>query len=387
MLYNDTLGSSLVINITTDQVGDDVLALQQRQVCLLHNFIMHTLVAGVICIIGFVGNTVSFAVLGKDKQSPVATYMLQWLAFTDNAFLALWALHFSFKSLFKFSATPVHISWVFIRVYTYPILFIVQSATIWLTVVIAASRYVSVCMPYKAGQIVNMPNTKKAVYGTWIFSITYNLPRFFEAYLHPDTVNGTTTYKYTPFLIANSYYVRIYFDVMYYITSFVLPLLLLAILNSRLTMAYRIIRNRRAQMMRTRTNTASSSDQDNNITLIMIIVVLVFMLTQAPARLVQILWEYKSSNCDSVQFIVIEISKILEVLNSSSNFFIYCALRAKFREALWGWLCQRRTSSTSNGARNGTKPHYKFILLRRKSSADIKRDDQSQTQETYETDV
>ena len=335
----------------------------------------------------FVGNTISFIVLGKDKQSPLAAYMFQWLAVTDNTFLALWVLNFSFKSLFKYIATPMHVSWIFVRIYTYSVLFIVQTATIWITVVIAASRYVSVCMPYKASQIVNMQNTRIAMYITWIFSIVYNLPRFFEAYMSTHTVNDTTVYVYTRALNNNPYYMLIYFDIMYYITSFVLPLLLLAILNSRLTIAYRIIRNRRQRMMRTRTNTASSNDQENNITLIMIIVVLVFMLTQAPARLVQLLWKYKSSQCDNVQFIVIEISKILEVFNSSSNFFIYCVLRAKFRDALWTCICQMRTRSTSNESRPIDKPHYKFVLLRRNNSPDIKKDDSVHIHDPMETDL
>ena len=347
--------------------------------CEVSRFILHTLVAGMICIIGFLGNTVSFIVLGKDQQSPVATYMLQWLAVTDNMFLMLWALQFTFTHLIKYLGTPVHSSWTFVRLYSHALMFMVQTATIWLTVVIAASRYVAVCMPYKASQIVNMKNTRIAVFSTWLFSILYNLPRYFEGYLSPRTINGTTVIEYKYLLLGNSYYRHVYFDIMYYISSFILPLLLLAVLNTRLTMAYRIIRNRRAQMMRTRTNNACSShDQDNNITLIMIIVVLVFMLTQAPARLVQILWKYKTDRCNSLPFVMIEISKILEVLNSSSNFFIYCGLRAKFRKALWSWVCKRPDGTR----RRVSRPHYKFVLLRRKSEEKALKD-----KETRDTDV
>ena len=98
-----------------------------------------------------------------------------------------------------------------------------------------------------------------------------------------------------------------------------------------------MIKQRRTERRATsrRISAASTTDDiDNNITLVMIIVVLVFMITQAPARIVQLIWEYKFNHCSSVQFVLIEISKVVEVINSSVNFFIYCGLRSKFRNAI-----------------------------------------------------
>lgn len=322
-------------NTSTSDVEHQV---EVAATCALTRFILFSVFAGVICIVGLFGNTLSMYVLGKDSQSPVASFMLQWLAAADNLFLVLWGIHFSLTYLIKYANLDVHDLWVLIRVYSYPILFIAQTATIWMTVVIAASRYVSVCIPFRAAQIVTMPNTKKAVYGTWCFSILYNIPRYFEAYLIPPHGNITTyTYTKTAFGVSE-YYRLIYFDILYYITSFVLPLVLVLFLNLRLTWAYRKIQKRRAQMRSQRANT-TASDNDNNITLVMIIVVLTFIMSQAPARMVQILWEYKYDRCDTVQFILMEISKILEVLNSSINIFIYYGLRATFRDALNASVC------------------------------------------------
>ena len=135
----------------------------------------------------------------------------------------------------------------------------------------------------------------------------------------------------------------IYFDILYYIFSFVAPLLLLSFLNTRLTLAYRKIQANRARMnLRT--------DQDNNITLVMIIVVLVFILCQAPARIVQMIWSYQSHVCDDYRFYLTELSKFLEVLNSSVNFFIYCAFRKQFRITLRETFCgQYRAVPGRNG--------------------------------------
>ena len=54
--------------------------------------ITNTLLAGTLCLLGLVGNSVSF-VLMMDEDSKVAAIQLQTLAFTDNLFLAMWFLH------------------------------------------------------------------------------------------------------------------------------------------------------------------------------------------------------------------------------------------------------------------------------------------------------
>ncbi len=303
--------------------------------CLESKFIIHTLFAGLVCLIGFIGNSVSLFILAKDKQSPVATYLLQALSLADNVFLGLWFLHYSLRFFFKYTQIEghLHVSWVYTRVYTFPMLFAAQTATIWLTVLIAVSRYILICIPYRANQLVNMPKTKKSVLVVVIFSIAYNIPRYFELYIIPVKIGNETAHPVVPtWLRSSELYNIIYFDILYYIFSFVLPLLILSVLNTRLTLAYRKIQARRARMnLRT--------DQDNNITLVMIIVVLVFMLCQAPARIVQIAWKYNYGNCNW-KFLLTELSNFLEVFNSSSNFFIYSACRKQFRISLRETFCR-----------------------------------------------
>ena len=313
--------------------------------CNVEKFWIHTVFAGVICLIGFVGNCVSFFALNRDKQSPVATFLLQALTLIDNMFLGIWVLQFSMKWGLRYAEVQgLHVTWSFVRLYTYPMLFASQTATIWMTVVIAATRYISICIPFRAAQLVNMDMAKKSVAGVAIFSVAYNLPRFFEGYITlPQNANDTRPFYYhVTWLGRNNLYKLIYFDILYYIFSFVLPLLVLSVLNTRLTLAYRKIQATRARMnLRT--------DQDNNITLVMIIVVLVFMLCQAPARIVQIVWKYEYHTCDTIKFYLTEFSNVLEVFNSSANFFIYCAFRKQFRTILIEIFCGSKYTSVPNG--------------------------------------
>jgi len=71
--------------------------------------------------------------------------------------------------------------WNYIRLCTYPLIFVGQSATVGLTVLIAANRYVAVCKPYHASSYCSLPLTRKAVVVVFVFAVVYNIPHFFEA--------------------------------------------------------------------------------------------------------------------------------------------------------------------------------------------------------------
>ena len=195
------------------------------------------------------------------------------------------------------------------------------------------SRYIALCMPYRASTLVTMQNAKKCVITVIILSFLYNLPRYFENILSVTYTNGTRSLHLSQTVLGESrIYQLVYFDILYYIFSFVLPLLLLIGLNTRLIVAYRALQAKRAKMN-------LRQESDNNITLVMIIIILSFIVCQAPARIVQVVWGYTSPGCPSYQYYVIQIATVLEVLNSSNNFFIYTAFRKQFRAAMLDTFC------------------------------------------------
>ena len=304
-----------------------------KDTCDLFRFIFYVPVMGVICILGVIGNTVSFMVLRKDRSSPVAAFLLEVLSVADNVYLIIWMLNYTVRYCFMYfhiSESELHPMWMYLRVYSFPILFIAQLETIWLTVVIAMNRFMAVCMPYKAPHLCNMINVYKEVIFVTAFSILYNMPRFFELTIH--TVANQTKYNRTE-LGTNEYYTTVYVDALYYLFTFVLPLLILTFVNTRVTIAYQALRQRRRRM------TSRRSENENNITLVMIIIVLIFMLCQAPARIAQLVWKYKYKNCHQYQFYVIHISNTLEALNSSINFVVYVVFRKRFRDILRDNYC------------------------------------------------
>ena len=118
VLWNETL----IINATTGNATNNPA---DEYECRLFRLLLYTVAMGLLCLVGLVGNTISFLVLNKDKSTPVASFLLQSIAVADNAFLVLWLIHYSVRDVLSFlqvvqSNYPV---WTYIRVYTFPILY------------------------------------------------------------------------------------------------------------------------------------------------------------------------------------------------------------------------------------------------------------------------
>lgn len=333
-LYNATdLPPS--INQSTASTVDD---LQDLQCNNLLKFLINSICAGALCIIGFLGNILSYLVLGRDQEMlPVARLLLRSLAVADNTLLLLWFVQFSVNDLLVYTGLDKAIdsaAWLYVRLTTYPVLFMGQTATIWLTVLIAATRYVIVCHPTRGTLYCSLEATRKGVAAVVLFSIAYNLPRFFDTTVVQVTRDGNQTSTYyldRTDLGLNSVYNFLYMDAMYYVFGFILPLLLLSVFNIHLIVAYRNFRRKRlALRMR---NSPDDSDEQN-VTLIMIVIILVFMICNAPAKSVQIFLTYRVQRCMTGEFFAREISIVLELLNSSVNFIIYCVGLKRFQDHL-----------------------------------------------------
>jgi len=118
-------------------------------------FVIYTLVAGTMCLLGLAGNTIAYVVLGGDGDMlPVAKFLLRSLAVADNFFLLVFLLNFSAAQLFSYTGADRELfdeaAWMTSRLVMYPLSFVAQTAAIWLNVLIAASRCLAVCWPQKS---------------------------------------------------------------------------------------------------------------------------------------------------------------------------------------------------------------------------------------------
>lgn len=110
-----------------------------------------------------------------------------------------WLVQFSVNDVIGFvdagSWTHHSVAWNYVRLCTYPLIFVGQTATIGLTVLIAANRYVAVCKPYHASTYCSLPLTRKVVAAVFLSAVVYNVPHFFETEMKiippSNSSNGT----------------------------------------------------------------------------------------------------------------------------------------------------------------------------------------------------
>lgn len=283
------------------------------EACIRYWFVTYTLIGGTLCTLGLLGNAMSFAVFCVDRQKTSTSFLFQCLAIVDSLLLLtiipLYVLPYFavYTNRLKFYMQFV---FAYVQVYLLPCTFMVQTATIWLTVVVGVNRYVAVCHPYQATRLCSIRQARRQVLIVMICSIAYCIPKFFVGSIiklpitspilspsNPDlasfmlpsnssdssAVNTTTPsspYNITTgyhgyidialttikpwstggggsvaqvragktWLGDNMYFNIIYNNALYLIFLLGLPLLLLTLLNARLVRALHDLRKKRAKM-------------------------------------------------------------------------------------------------------------------------------------------
>ena len=112
--------------------------------CELYSFVVYTIIIGVMCILGAIGNIISFLVFHYDKLKTSFSFLLQALAIIDTLLLItvfpLYSLngfvHFTgkFQSLYNNHLYPI------LMLLVYPCAFVFQTCAVWLIVLVAINR-------------------------------------------------------------------------------------------------------------------------------------------------------------------------------------------------------------------------------------------------------
>lgn len=337
---NDTSSYVLADNVTTYEYDTPG--------CLLYKFIIYTVLVGTLCILGLIGNATAFIVFWQDKVKTSTSFLFQGLSFIDIVLLITAIPVYSVTPFIYYTTwfESYHIIAPYVLVYVFPLAFIAQTATIWLTVLVCVNRYIAVCKPYQASRLCTVNQARKQFALVLICSVIYNVPKFAEG--HITFNNKTQMMEPVPTALGqNTYYMIIYQNICYTVFMLIVPLLTLTLLNIRLITALKEIRKRRAEMQSMR------QQQDNNVTLVLIIVVLVFTICQAPALVTQIMWTVLTNSsrmCGGFQYYYSCISNLLVILNSSVNFLIYFFFNQRFRQVLLENICGRKPNNNHNVA-------------------------------------
>lgn len=237
--YCEPLNSS----IADQEIEDDNILL---------NFIAYGVLLNVIGIFGILGNIISMIILSRPQMKSSINYLLIGLARCDTVLIITSILLFGLPSVYSATGylfTYYHKVYPLIAPFVYPIAMISQTVSVYLTLIVTVERFVAVCHPLQARSLCTCGRARLYVILVIIFSVLYNITRFWEVDVQPCLHNilHVTIYRvYPSFLRNNETYIKIYIHWMYLIFMYFIPFGFLSVLN---TAIYRQVSNFKLTIM------------------------------------------------------------------------------------------------------------------------------------------
>lgn len=319
------------VNATSydDEDADDVTVWFQ--------LVSWTFVGSSIALLGLVFNALSVVVVVQPQMMSSTSVYLTALAVFDSFVLASLVLFMSLPVIYEATG---RMEWYY-RLYAcvhpvaYPLALASQTGSIYTTLALTIERYVAVCRPLSAAKVCTISRAKKAVCLVAIFSVLFNVPRLFEYRLievwDESTNSSVTTYAYTS-LGASASFRYAYFIGCHVNVMMILPFVALSVLNALLV---RAIRNANLDPIHQRP-LSMGQRREQTLTRMLVAEVAAFLVFQLLSIvdniLMAVLAEETIRSPVFVRFSC--VSGVLVIVNSASNFGLYCLFGKKFRQAL-----------------------------------------------------
>jgi len=320
---------------------------------MVEEFIYKKLILAV-CVFGIVGNLLNFIVLSEksitfmmERMEKSAHYGLIALAVSDF-FVCLTALPSVIYGTGKKNGGFVHISFDFRlvhKLYGNGVIYTFMLSSTWLTVTMAVSRYIAICHPLKARQIIGKRFTITSLVAVFVFSVVFNVPRFLQ-YEHRSVVSdGRRLYFAYPGPLKRQTGAELAYLWTYFSLGIIMPLCALLFFNVHLiktlrtsmltrfdgqTSAFpRAIRSTAGQRL-----TRERSEQAaHRITLTLIIIIVLFVVLFVPSELLNFFSNLaaQTSYHTNVFNMAVAIGNLLQAINFAVNFVLYSAINTYFR--------------------------------------------------------
>ncbi len=319
-------------------------------------FWMDVVIVGPMCLAGLVGNTLAIIVMRVDNANKMMSFLLKALALADNAYLASCLMLQTLKAISECTTwfPGLERMYPYAEPYIWAFASITQTTAVWVVVLVTVDRYLAICKPFQKATYMSSHKTRIAIFLLPLLATIYNIPRFFEQTTKekPDYCMGRFRILTiaTP-LRRNKYYYIIYKTAAFFIFRFVVPLLVLTILNFKLISTLKTAKLDRARL--TSQSTALRGAQRggrtkmDSFTLILVTVVSVFIVCQAPDFLLRLTISVRHfhglhGGLTSLPYsYAATFTNMLLTFNSSINCVIYCITGRRFRHILKRILCNR----------------------------------------------
>src|SRR6218665_2342262 len=314
-------------------VSENLQRFHVSNLCALFDFTVYTVAMGTLCSFGLVGNAASFLVLLRDRGRSATSFLLQALAFVDSLVLVTAVPLYILPAVYPYTGFLAAYYHVYLTILPllWPIYLIPYTCTVIITVLVSLHRYCSVCKPFRQSKVFTCREAQNRVAGITIFSVIYNIPRFFEyrsvqVCLAPNV--SRSAFEISE-LGDNKFYRIIYANVLYFVVIHGGPLLLITFFNVQLILALKRRQRRWAEM--------GKGWYQQDVSVVLVVVMCVFIVCQTPTFIDHILWTVvgeQARHCGGWHYYYTAIGDLLAIVNSSVNFVIYILTSRNFRKGL-----------------------------------------------------
>jgi len=157
--------------------------------------ILDVYVVSTLCLIGFIGNALTIAVLHRDRlqdgSSTATNWLLRSLAAVDTIYLVTCLFIQTAKTAYEFTEQfpdSLRPYFPYAEQYMWPVAAIVHTMTVWSVLLVTVDRYIAVCRPFDT-RLRTGDRVKLIFAALCLLSIVYNLPQFFERKVEESTSN------------------------------------------------------------------------------------------------------------------------------------------------------------------------------------------------------
>ncbi|XP_069183263.1 LOW QUALITY PROTEIN: FMRFamide receptor [Procambarus clarkii] len=285
----------------------------------------------IVGLLGLAGNLISITILSRPKMRSSINCCLIGLTTFDMIVVTTSVLMFGVPEIGEYTNSMVwYTQGVFQRVtpFIFPVALMAQTGSVYLTVTVTVERYIAVCRPLRARSLCTYGRAKIYVISVALFSVLYNIPRFWEvSYKECNVKEAEFVIVLPTALRTHPYYIEIYIMWMYLIVMYLVPFLSLMIFNFFIYREVRAANHERQQLSRLQ-------KKEIGLAVMLLVVVTVFFVCNVLAFIINIL---------ELLGITIELltnaSNLLITINSSVNFIIYCIFGQKFRKLFLKMFC------------------------------------------------
>lgn len=285
----------------------------------------------IVCLFGLTGNMLSIIVLNHRKMTSSTNVYLICLAISDSIKLINDSSYFLVTLLLHVNPPTGQKAYAYLYPYAHYFFNMSVCITAWLTVSVAAERYIMVCHATRAREMCSISRAKCTSFLVFFSMSLLTVPfalRYKTVYKFDTSENITNVEVDVTDLWENEVFVTTFTWVANLLRS-IIPLLILCTFNYFIVQALR----------RTRSTKRKTSSR-HRITVMLMSVIVVFMVCVTPDAIISTVFGFGYTDANFLVRGVREITDLLLTINSGVNFVLYCTFNKIFRRNFMALFCR-----------------------------------------------